>query len=271
MTHLAAKLGFVHRTLWQRNPLYRWAALLGPPPLIGCGVAVLAWAAFQQWAPLTAIPDGNIPWAHWTRPIQQAGQPFAEAPIGPVPPTDASGRVSGFQTGWVVIIQPMHLDAMLEASAIQPIIGHFTIDQPLIGLAPILDAEPPTGLFIGGVKAFFPVRTAGVYAFSARFVRSSPQSADCLLWMNSNTHRMIRSTTVNMTGSSVLNFAPTEFRLEPGMHLLEVDVGCWRGDHMVGPGEVTVLVRPPSETALRPVSPDEVIKPILHASNAAGR
>ena len=258
----AAKLGFVHRTLWQRDKLYRWAVLLGPPPVLGCAAASLAWAAFQYFAPFAARPSGDAPWAHWTRPTQQEGQPLAEAPTGPLPARDPSGRFPGWQTGWVGQIQPIRVDAMFETSLIPSVIAHFAIDQTTIPMQPILDAGPPTGLFIGDVKTLFPVKTPGVYAFSVRFTRSSPQSANCLVWLNSNKHRLVRAISVNMNGNSVVNYPPTEFRLEPGMFLLEIITGCWRGEQMVGPGELTMMVRHPGESALQPARAEDLIKPI---------
>jgi hypothetical protein len=261
MRRLLSKLGFVHRTLWRRDPVYRWAVLLGPPPLAGCLLAACAWAILWRTAPVLVPPSSDIPWAQWTRPTQAEGQPFAEPPTGPLPPRDANGRFPGFQTGWVGLIQPMTVDATQDARISPQVMAHFAIDQPTIPLARVLDAGPPAGLFVGTAKTLFPVQVPGLYAFSARFTRSNPQSADCIVWLESAKHRMVRAIDLNMNGQAVLNFPPTEFRLEPGMFLLEIAVGCWRGDQMVGPGELTVMVRHPNEATLEPATADELIKP----------
>ncbi len=262
MRRLAAKLAFVHRTLWQRDQAYRWAVLLGPPPLLGCALAVLVWAVIQQMAPHAAGPGSDAPWAHWTRPVPQEVQPFAEAPTAVLPRTDAGGRFVGFQPGWLGAIQPMSVDETMDANVIGSVLTHFTLDQPTIPLARILDAGPPTGLFVGTVKAFFVVQTPGAYAFSLRLARSGTQSANCLVRFGSDKHRMVRNISLNTNGQTVLNYPPTEFQLEPGLFFLEAAVGCWRGDHMVGPGDMTVMVRHPGELVLTPAAADEVIRPV---------
>lgn len=73
---------------------------------------------------------------------------------------------------------------------------------------------------------------------------------------------MVRSINLNTNGQAVLTYPPTEFRLEPGLFVLEVGVGCWRGDHMVGSGDVTVMVRHPGELTLQPAAADELIRPV---------
>ena len=271
MRRLASKLGFVHRTLWQRDAMYRWAVLLGPPPLFGCALAMLAWAVVQQVTPHAPLPGDDIPWAHWQRPVPQEGQPFVEAPTAPLPRTDVSGRFVGFQPGWVGAIQPMSVDATMDANVDGSVVASFMLDQPTIPLARVLDAGPPTGLFAGAAKTFFVVQTAGVYGFSLRFTRSSPQSADCLMRLASAKHRMVRNINLNINGQTVLNYPVTEFRLEPGLFMLVVGAGCWRGDHVVGPGDVTVMVRHPGDQSLEPVAGYEVIRPVPRPGEASGR
>ncbi len=269
MRHLVAKLGFIHRTLWHREQSYRWAALLGPPPLLGCAVAALAWAIMRQSTTHAPSPaaGSDAPWAHWNRPVAQEGQPFAEAPSAAPPASDARGGYVGFQPGWVGAIQPFTVDATLDVNVIASVQGRFTLDQPTVPLERILDAAPPTGLFAGTGKTFFVVRTAGLYAFSARLTRAGTQSADCLVRLASGHHQMLRNVVLNSAGTAVLNFAPTEFRLEPGLFLVQVAVGCWRGDHMVGTGEMTLLVRHPGEAVLKPAMADEVIRPVQRGAD----
>lgn len=263
MKRFAAKLGFVHRTLWQREHAYRWAVLLGPPPLIGCALAALAWACHQQFsahAP-SGMPGGDAPWAHWSRPVVQDGQPFTEVRSAPLPPGDATGRYQGLQPGWVGGIQPMTVDATMDVNVMATSLGSFTLDQPTIPLARILEAGPPTGLFVGMARTFFTVRTGGLYAFSARLTRAGTQSANCLVRLNSAHHRILRNEVLHAAGDAVLDFPPTEFRLEPGLFRLELAVGCWRGDSTDGSGELALMVRRPGDATLRPATADEVMRP----------
>ena len=270
MRRLAAKLGFVHRTLWQRNQAYCWAALLGPPPVFGGALAMLAWLVFQQIAPHVSPLGEDAPWARWTRPVPQEGQPFVEPPSAALPATDVSGHFQGFQPGWLGTIRPMSVDATMDTNVVGSVLGHFTLDQPTIPLTRILDAGPPTGLFVGETSAFFVVQTPGVYAFSVRLTRSSDQSANCVMRLGSAKHRMVRNVNLNINGQTILNYPPTEFRLEPGLFLLDVVAGCWRGDRAVGPGDATVLVRHPGAQSLQPVAAYEIIRQVPRATNASG-
>ena len=248
MRRFVAKLGFIHRTLWRRERTYRWAALLGPPPLLGWAFATAAWAGAQHFMMHASSPMAGsyAPWAHWNRPIAQDSQPFAEAPSVALPSIDARGGYVGFQTGWNGAIQPFSVDATQDVNVIASVQARFTLDQATISLERIADAAPPNGLFVGTGRSFFVIKSAGLYAFSARLTRTGTQSANCLVRFASGHHQMLRSVVLNSAGDAVLNFAPTEFRLEPGLFLLQTAVGCWRGDHVVGSGEMALLVRVPA-------------------------
>ncbi len=264
MKRFAAKLGFVHRTLWHRQSAYRWAALLGPPPLLGCAVAALALAIAHRYAAHAPLPaaGSDAPWAHWTRPVAQDGQPFTEMPAAALPSSDGHGGFLGFQAGWFGAIQPLTVDATFDVNVVASVQGRFTLDQPTIHLERLVDAAPPTGLFVGMGRSFFVVRTAGSYAFSVRLNRAGTQSANCMVRLASGHHQMVRNIVLNSAGTAVLNFAPTEFRLQPGLLLVQVAVGCWRGDHMVGVGDLVLLVRHPDESVLKPATADELIRPV---------
>ncbi len=262
MKRLVTKLGFVHRTLWQRGHAYRWAALLGPPPLAGCAIAALVLAGERQFptqAPLHAA-HSNAPWAHWTRPVVQNGETFIEVPSALLPPRDAMGGIMGFQPGWAGGIQPITVDATMDVNVIATSLGSFTLDQPTIPLARVLAAGPPTGLFVGTGRAFFVARTSGSYTVSARLTRDGTRSANCIVRLGSAHHRILRNVVLNAAGDAVLNFPSTAFQLDPGLFLVQFAVGCWRGDVMDGSGELTLMVRHPGDAASRPVPADEVMR-----------
>lgn len=262
MRRFASKLGFIHRTLWQRDQTYRWAVLLGPSPLIGAALAALAVSMVQSFAPHTpgSVAGSDAPWAHWKRPVVQEGQPFTETPRA-LPASNTSGGFLGFQPGWVGAIQPLSVDATMDVNLIATVRGRFKLDQPTVPLDRIVDAAPPTGLFAGTGKSFYVVRTAGLYAFSARLTRSGTQSADCLVRLASGHHQILRNVVLNSAGTAVLKFTPVEFRLEPGLFLIQVGVGCWRGDRLVGDGELALMVRHPGEADLAPATAAELIRP----------
>ena len=257
MKSLTSKLAFVHRTLWQREPLYRWSALLGPPPAIGAAFAFLVVSALQP-----AAPDGSgkAVWAHWTRPLPEGRGPFAEA-TRPFPPEDGIGGYRGLVRGWLGETLPIMMDATQDVNVSGEVLTRFTLDQALIPLQRVVDAGPPSGLFIGGLRAWFVVPVAGEYAFSARLTRSGTLSADCLVRLGSARHRMLRDVDLGTDGSAVLNFPPTAFRLEPGLFEITLAVGCWRGPAVLGAGTMALIVRGPGETGLREARPNELLRP----------
>jgi hypothetical protein len=263
---VAAKLAFIHRTLWQRDQAYRWAVLLGPPPLLGCALAALALAAIHHVLPMQQAPSANIPWARWNPPVPRDGQPFTEPPAAPIPPTDAKGGYAGYRPGWLGFIHPMTIDAAMDTNVIAVPQAKFDIDQTTISLGRILDAGPPAGLFVGEARTFVVIRTAGLYAFSVQLERSSPETANCLVRLGSHTHRLLRNVNINMNGQVVLKYPATEFQLQPGLFFVGLVVGCWRGDHMVGPGDVTLMIRRPGESSLQPAKADELIWPVAPAN-----
>ncbi len=256
----AAKLAFVHRLLWARNVPYRGAVLLGPPPLIGGALAAVLWFSIH---PRAVQPDSGaqIPWAHHDKPVPQGDQPYAEKPVATLPPPRVGG-FAGFRTGWQGGILPITLDATLDANVLGTVLASFDIDRPDIPISLILDAGPPKGLFVGTAKTLLAVRVAGRYAISVRLHRPAAQSANCLVRLSSSKHRMVRNINVNMNGNAVVNYAPTEFQFDPGLYLIVLAVGCWRGDQMVGPGTVDLMIRHPGETSLVPARADEVVRPV---------
>ena len=262
MKLFASKLGFVHRTLWQRNQAYRWAALLGPPPLIGCAVAALALAGWQRLSHDAAAPGSDAPWAQWTRPVPHNDQPYTEAPAVALPQMDAGGRFVGFQPGWTGEIRPITVDATKDVDVSASVLASFTVDGPIISLARILNAGPSSGLFVGGAETFFVVQTPGLYAFSARLVWQGAQSADCMVRLLAPHHNMIRNININIDSQGVLTYPPTELTLEKGLLRLRAATGCWRGQHPVGPGTLTLMIRRPGQAAFSPAAADELIRPV---------
>lgn len=259
---LAAKLGFVHRLLWQRDRAYRWAVLLGPPPLLGCALAAAIWSVVPRGTRPSTVAGADAPWAEWKRPVPQEEQPFTEAPSTPLPQRGADGKLVGFEPGWRGAIHPMTVSVTMDADVSGSVVSRFTLDQPVIPLTRILDAGPPSGLFVGDMTGFVVVSTPGSYALSVRLARSSPQSANCLVRLGSARHRLLRNINMNVNGQAVLNYPLTEFQLQPGLFSVAVAAGCWRGDQMVGPGEVTLMIRHPGEDAPQPARADEVVRPV---------
>ena len=261
MRRFAGKLAFVHRTLWQRETAYRWAALLGPPPLIGVGLVLLCLSVLPKVWPGVAHRQDAAPWAHRAQQERHADEVFPEATL-PLPARDAGGGYRGFRAGWLGEVHPMTVDATRDANISEAALANFSIDQTDLALQRVVDAGPPSGLFAANALAFFVVPKAGVYGFSVRLARSGTQSADCVVRLNSKHHRMIRNLNIGTDGNAVLSYPETHFQIEPGLFGVVLAVGCWRGDHVLGDGDLTLMVRPPGEAGLRPAEAGELLRPV---------
>lgn len=79
---------------------------------------------------------------------------------------------------------------------------------------------------------------------------------------------MVRSITLNAAGRAVLTYPATEFQLQPGLFSLAVAVGCWRGDQVVGAGDLALMVRHPGAAALEPAAADELVSPLASDAEA---
>ena len=238
---LLSKLGFVHRTLWQRDPLYRWAAMLGPPPLIGFALAAAALAGWSHLEP-TPASGRNAPWAVWQPPVVHADHPLDETIAAMLPQTDSSGHPSGFRTGWLGAIQPMTIGSDDDPNVIPERIAHFTTDQTALALDRVVEASPPTGLFVAVTEAYLALHKAGVYGLSVRLTRSSPVAANCIVRLGSLHYRLERNVTLNVVGDGRIDYPVAEIRAQRGLISISMATGCWRGDRMIGPGEVTLMI-----------------------------
>ena len=152
--HLAGKLAFVHRTLWQREQAYRWAVLLGLPAFGGLrrGGACLG----RHTAPDDPSPVAGIRWQRTMGAVDQTRRPARPSPsrrrprrlcrvsmrLAGLPASSPAGTGDIMRCRWT---RPW-ISTCLER------IGQFHPDQPTIPLSRIIDAGPPTGLFVAGQK-----------------------------------------------------------------------------------------------------------------------
>jgi hypothetical protein len=256
MTRFLAKLAFLHRRLWRQDGTYRWAALLGPPPLFGVGLAAALWAGLHAYG----VVDPPPPWApsHQAAAIAPSRAPRVEPPERPLPAPGA------FVPGWEGAIHAMTIAATLDADVAPAPLSGARLDRTGVGtasidMASILAAGPRSGLYAGIGTAMLAVKTAGVYAVSLRLERDSPEPANCLTRLFFARYRLVSNLILGITGHAVRDYDPDQFVLQPGLYPIAVGFACWRGDRMVGPGAVTVLIRRPGEAALAPLRADEIM------------
>ncbi len=260
MSRWFAKLGFIHRRLWQQDGLYRAGLLFGPAPLVGCLVASALWLSVET---LVSAPHQTAAWGVPQGPETWGSdndQPHIVAPTKPLPPANADGGLPGYEPGWRVTTAPIQVSPTLDVDVKTTRLTGFVIDEPSAEMGQIIAGGPKEALYVGIGSGFLAVRTAGVYALSARIDRPAAQVADCLIRVVFGQRRIISNLEVAMTDDVSKAFDGARFDLRPGLYSIGWAFGCWHGQEVTGPGRVTFLVEQPGESTFRPARPDEIVR-----------
>jgi hypothetical protein len=255
MKAFLAKLAFAHRALWKRDETYRIAFVLGPPVLLGGVLACGLWfAPIGRTAPPWARPEpsGNL---------AQDGKPVAETPLAPLPHPGLDGKIAGLEPGWAGAIQKVLIGATMDPNVLPERGARFTLPPGPVDVSKIIEAGPPTGTFVGVENGVLLVREAGVYHVTVRLRRSSFEAADCLVRLGFGAHRVLSQYGTGIVGEHDETWPAVAFDLKPGSYLVLMAFGCWRGDQMLGPGELTLMIEHPNETAPQPARADEIWRP----------
>ncbi len=260
MKQRTAKLAFVHRRLWQSDLTYRVAVLLGPPPVIGFLIGAVLWAAMQAGAG-RSVPGWAIP----SEAVRQDDTPRTEAPVTLLQPRDAQGRLQRFTPGWLGSIHGVEVRPTLTVDVQDSALSGFALDAPDIDVERIIDKAPKAGIFVGIEAAALAIRDAGRTSLALRLDRSGGPTADCLLRLAINGHRVVSSYELNLEPSASKTLAPLEFDFRPGLYRVAAVFGCWRGPHMVGGAKLSVLIRHPGEPGLHPVGAEDILRPVTAA------
>lgn len=263
MKRVAAKLAFVHRRLWQRDGVYRAAVLLGPPPLIGCALAVALWGVVHALGQPSADAGRPPPWATPKPPGTPGipGRPLLAEPMRPLA-VEADGKPDGYETGWMGRIYPIEVGPGLDVNVLPTHSAEFTLDQPSLDMAGIMGAGPATGLYVGVGAAVLAIKASGVYGLTFRIERSSQDPADCMGRFTFAGHRLASVLGAGLTGTVSRGHDPVPFELRPGLYQMTAAFGCWREGRVVGPGRLTVLIRRPGDQIAQPARPDDIFRPL---------
>ena len=259
MKQLVAKLGFIHRRLWQRDAGYRAAVLLGPAPLVGavlaCGLwgGVLGLKEVTYQPPNWAVPSKNESWH------SDASQPQILQPAKPLPEAGPDGALVGHEAGWNVAAHPIQVSQTMDVNVKPNQLAGFTIKGPSVDMAQILAGGPKTPLYVGIGTGFFVVREPGIYALSLRFERPPGAVADCLTRLGFGPHRIVSNLSLNVSEAS-RKYATAWFDLRPGLYPIGWAFGCWHDSEVIGPGRMIILVSHPGETKLLPARPDDFVR-----------
>lgn len=256
------KLGFIHRRLWDSDGLYRVALLLGPAPLIGCGVAAGIWFMHR------ALPAPTVQPPVWGKPFESApnwsasAQPQTAQPARPIPALEADGRLSGYESGWRVTIRPIDVSPTFNVDVKPIALRTFLLDGSNIDLALIIESGPKNTEFVAAGSGFLVVRAPGTYGLSLRFERPSGTTADCLTRLGFGSRRVVSNYWLENKHDVLKTSDAARFDLQPGLYPIGWLFGCWHDRKPVGPGRITVLISHPGEQGLRPARPEDIVRRI---------
>ena len=260
MSRVVAKLGFIHRRLWQRDGFYRASVLFGPAPLLGGALAMVVWAGVQSLhGDANRVPGWAIPQSSGRAEI--APPVRTVQPAHPLPAVAADGSLVGFVQGWRVAIQPIDVPATLEVDVKTAVLATFLLDGSSVDMAQIMAHGPRNALYVAVSYGLLVVRTAGSYALSAQLDRSSGPTAHCLTRLGFGSGRILSSVGIDVPGDMSRTFDSTRFDLQPGLYPISWAFGCWHDREVLGPGRMVLMIKHPDEQTLKPVPPAEIVRP----------
>jgi hypothetical protein len=217
MKRFVAKLGFIHARLWQRDGLYRAAALFGPPPLLGAAVAAVIWFGVAAVSPM---PQGSLSWAVPHRNAEwdpSSASPEIVRPDRPLPATGADGMLVGYRSGWAVTAHPIQIDRTMDVNVSATALNAMTINGTSVDMADILAGGPKATLYVAVGIGFLAIRTLGIYALRAHLQRPSAPAADCLVRLGFGSRRISSDLEVDMVSEVRKDFTVDHFDLQPGL------------------------------------------------------
>ena len=258
MNRHVAKLAFAHRKIWQSDPTYRAAVLLGPPPAIGFVVGAAIWAVLHGVGTIEPAQG----WAVASSAALPNDRPRTEAPLARLPPVDTEGGLQGFTPGWLGSIHHAEVTPTLDVKVEDEATSGFMLNTSSIGVEKIIEKAPTRGISVGIEGAALAVRDAGRTTLALRLDRSDGATANCLLRMAINGHRIVSSYEINLAPFASKTLDPVSLELQPGLYSIAIGFGCWREQQMVGSARLSVLIRRPGEPSLHSVGPDEILRPI---------
>jgi hypothetical protein len=261
MTRFFSKLDFIHRRLWRDDGLYRAALLLGPAPLLGCMLALGIWKSsllIQAWTyrpPAWAAPQRSATWN------TASDQPQMVQPDRPLPPAGPNGALTGYEIGSQVTINPIEINSQMDVDLKPTPMSAFFRDGPTFDMKQIIGQGPQSGLYAAVGSNFLPIRTAGVYAMTAKFERPAGTSADCLIRLEFGSRRIVSILEVGIVEDISKTFDAARFNLQPGLYHVAWAFTCWSGHELIDTGRMTLMVGHPGESSLAPARADDIVRP----------
>lgn len=105
------------------------------------------------------------------------------------------------------------------------------------------------------------VALAAIYGLTVHVERPSEQPATCVERLAVKELRLVNKVDVSLNSSNPHTDDLVKLDLQPGMYWLGGMLTCWRGHEVVGPGRLTVMILHPGDSALKPIGPNEIVRP----------
>ena len=275
-----AKTRFAHAWLWQRDETYRLAVVLGPPVLLGLGLALggvhewqrlragtaPAWLA-KAWA---ALPFAGAPGtAPWARPLPgaglpQDGTPTALAPTEAMPPNGPSTILARLRPGWLGEILTVQGQDEFDLSLGNVPLGKVSIPGPGLDMSTLIAAAPGPGRHALAASGAWMVRGAGHHALSVRVSRPAGRDvapANCLSRVLVGGRLAISQVQIGVGAGQSLTYDPVVLDLQPGFYKIAMAFGCWHGDGTPAGSTGSLMLRRPGEAELSPMRGSELYYP----------
>ena len=261
MSRFFSKLGFVHRRLWEQDSGYRIALLFGPAALVGAALGAIAWVGVVAVQTATNQPPAwakNTEVTTWDSGSRNAPHPASQTK--PLPPLRADGSAIGYDPGWSMTANPMTVSQTMDADVKATPISGFTIDDPTVTMAQILDGRAKDGLFVGVGSGFLVIREAGTYGVFPRLERPAGPLANCLVRLTAGGHRITSNVSLNNAQRVSRDYAPAWFDFQPGLYKIAWAFGCWHGSEMSNLGQISVMLAEPGDGAARPLRAGDIVR-----------
>jgi hypothetical protein len=73
--------------------------------------------------------------------------------------------------------------------------------------------------------------------------------------------RVYSELNLNVEGTVSRDYDPVSSDLQPGLYGIAIGFSCWQDRHVVGPGQITLLIRSPGQQTSQPASAEEILSP----------
>lgn len=282
MRLLFARARFAHAWLWQRDETYRIAIVLGPPVLLGLGLALgaaheltklragtaPAWLA-QAWAAIPwpgATPSGA---AGWAKPLPGAGLPqdgtvTAIAPDEAMPPDGPATALSRLAPGWLGQILSVQGREDLDLGLAELPLGTVDLPKTTLDMASLIAAAPGPGRHVLAATGVWLVRDGGQTALSVRITRPAGRDtapANCLSRVGIGHVLAISDVQLGLPAGKELVYEPVQLGLKQGFCRVGFAFGCWHGDGTPAAASASLVTGHPGSTTLSPLGPTALYHP----------